>query len=186
MDFLKKHKVSVANSLTTLVTILGEMDISITHAKNAIDFCYTRPIVDSNAPKAFIQANNLRHPIIERIQTQIPYVPNTIELGLDKDGWLLYGINASGKSSLMKAIGLNIIMAQAGSFVPCESMRFYPYQYVFTRISGADNIYRGMSSFTVEMTELRNILMRCNENSLVLGDELCAGTEALSALSNSY
>ena len=183
MDFLKKYKVSVANSLTKLVTILGEMDISITHAKNAIDFCYTRPIVDSNAPKAFIQANKLRHPIIERIQTQIPYVPNNIELGLDKDGWLLYGINASGKSSLMKAIGLNIIMAQAGSFVPCESMRFYPYQYVFTRISGADNIYRGMSSFTVEMTELRNILMRCNENSLVLGDELCAGTEALSALS---
>jgi DNA mismatch repair protein MutS len=183
MDFLKTIKQSVSQPLVCLVSLLAEMDISITHAKNALDYSYTRPILDTSKSKSYVQASKLRHPIIERIQTQISYVPNDIELGLDKDGWLLYGINASGKSSLMKAIGLNIIMAQAGSFVPCESMTLHPYEYIFTRIAGSDNIYRGMSSFTVEMTELRNILMRCNEHSLVLGDELCAGTEALSALS---
>ena len=91
-------------------------------------------------------------------------------------------MNASGKSSLMKAVGLTIIMAQAGMYVPANSFEYSPYEYIFTRISGADNIYRGWSSFTVEMMELRNILQRCNDKSLVLGDELCAGTESISAL----
>lgn len=181
--FIQKIKHTVSQQLSCLVSLLAEMDISMTHAKNALDYCYTRPTLQKDASKSYIQASKMRHPIIERLQSDIPYVPNDIDIGLEKDGWLLYGINASGKSSLMKAIGLNIIMAQAGSFVPCESMTLCPYQYIFTRISGADNIYRGMSSFTVEMTELRNILMRCNRHSLVLGDELCAGTESLSALS---
>ena len=65
---------------------------------------------------------------------------------------MLYGINASGKSSFMKSIGINIIMAQSGMYVPCPEFVFYPYKHIFTRISGMDNIYKGMSIFTVEMT----------------------------------
>jgi len=83
----------------------------------------------------------------------------------------------------MKAIGLNIIMAQAGMYVAAESMSYYPYNSIFTRISGMDNIYKGMSSFTVEMTELRNILQRCDKYSLVIGDEICCGTESISGIS---
>lgn len=188
--FMETVGTHVATSLDKIVAILGDMDVQMTNARNALEFCYHRPTTTiasasaSATTKSFIEAKGLRHPIIERMQTQTAYVPNDVTLGTNgTDGWLLYGINASGKSSLMKAIGLNLIMAQAGMFVPCESFVFEPYDYIFTRISGADNIYRGMSSFTVEMTELRNILLRCNERSLVLGDELCAGTEALSALS---
>jgi len=123
----------------------------------------------------------MRHPIIERIQDDFQYVGNNISL--NQNGILLYGINASGKSSFMKAVGLNIIMAQAGMFVAASSFTYYPYHSIFTRISGLDNIYKGMSSFTVEMTELRNILKRCNKYSLVIGDEICCGTESVSALS---
>jgi hypothetical protein len=61
-------------------------------------------------------------------------------------------------------------------------MVYYPYKRIFTRISGMDNIYKGMSSFTVEMTELRNILQRCNKYSLVIGDEICCGTESISGI----
>jgi len=107
-------------------------------------------------------------------------VGNDVFLG--QNGILLYGINASGKSSFMKAIGLNVIMAQAGMFVAARNFVYMPYYHIFTRISGMDNIYKGMSSFTVEMTELRNILQRCNKNSLVIGDEICCGTESVSAL----
>jgi DNA mismatch repair protein MutS len=82
----------------------------------------------------------------------------------------------------MKAVGLNIIMAQSGMFVAAENMVYYPYKRIFTRISGMDNIYKGMSSFTVEMTELRNILQRCNKYSLVIGDEICCGTESISGI----
>jgi len=106
-----------------------------------------------------------------------------VTLGLDKKGLLLYGINASGKSSLMKAIGLNIIMAQAGMYVAAEEMELAPYHHLFTRITSTDNIYRGHSTFTIEMLELKNILNRCDPYSLILGDELCSGTEAISAVS---
>ena len=83
----------------------------------------------------------------------------------------------------MKTIGLVIIMAQSGMFVPSYDMIYEPYYHIFTRISGSDNIYKGLSSFTVEMTELRNILKRSDNNSLVLGDELCNGTESISGIS---
>ena len=185
--FLESIGTHVASALEKIVAILGDMDVQMTNARNALEFCYKRPTLSTSsasATKSYMDAKGMRHPIIERLQTQTAYVPNDVCLGAESiDGWLLYGINAAGKSSLMKAIGLNLLMAQAGMFVPCDSFTFEPYETIFTRISGADNIYRGMSSFTVEMTELRNILLRCNARSLVLGDELCAGTEALSALS---
>jgi DNA mismatch repair protein MutS len=72
-------------------------------------------------------------------------------------------------------------MAQAGMFVPATTMNLSPFRHLFTRISGMDNIYKGMSTFVVEMAELRNILQRCDRYSIVLGDELCAGTESTSA-----
>ena len=62
----------------------------------------------------------------------------------------------------MKAIGLNIIMAQAGLFVSAREFNFYPYKYLFTRINNNDNIFKGESSFAVEMNELRSILKRAN------------------------
>jgi DNA mismatch repair protein MutS len=96
-------------------------------------------------------------------------------------GLLLYGMNASGKSSLMKALGLCTIMAQAGFPVPAISFRLTPFTAIFTRILGNDNLWAGLSSFAVEMTEFREILQFADERSLILGDELCSGTESLSA-----
>lgn len=74
-------------------------------------------------------------------------------------------------------------MAQSGFFVPCESFRYSPYKYLFTRILGNDNIFKGLSTFAVEMSELRTILKFAQKNSMILGDELCSGTESSSALS---
>jgi DNA mismatch repair protein MutS len=182
-SFIDQHGDSVAIHLETISQWVADLDVHTTNARNANDFCYQMPQLSKDShDTSYFTAKQLRHPIIERL-IHVPYVPNDVSLGKEANGWLLYGINAAGKSSLMKAIGLNLIMAQAGMFVPCASLEYEPYESIFTRISGADNIYRGMSSFTVEMTELRNILLRSNSNSLVLGDELCAGTEALSALS---
>jgi DNA mismatch repair protein MutS len=105
-------------------------------------------------------------------------------LGFDKeDGILLYGTNAVGQSSLIRSIGICIILAQAGMFVPCSEFTFNPYDKIFTRILGNDDIFKGLSTFAVEMSELRTILNCSNENSLILGDELCSGTENDSALS---
>jgi len=74
-------------------------------------------------------------------------------------------------------------MAQAGLYVPCNSFVFSPYSCIFTRILGNDNLFKGLSTFAVEMSELRTILTLSNKDSLILGDELCSGTESDSALS---
>jgi DNA mismatch repair protein MutS len=98
-------------------------------------------------------------------------------------GILLFGTNAVGKTSFIKSVGIALIMAQAGLYVPCTTFTYRPYSYIFTRILGNDNLFKGLSTFAAEMSELRTILLQANEKSLVLGDELCSGTESDSALS---
>jgi len=191
--FLKELFDKYENKYLSLIKSISEIDVYCTNAFNSFEYSYNKPEIIS-FDNSFLIAKDIRHPIVERIQTQFKYVENDITLGvlpkefnleLEKqtNGILLYGVNSSGKSTLMKSVGLNIIMAQAGMYVPCSSLKYSPYKHIFTRINGNDNIYRGMSSFTVEMTELKNILDRCNKNSLILGDELCSGTESVSALS---
>lgn len=155
---------------------------------------------------SYIKATGLRHAIIERLVTDELYVSNDISLGggraapgpschspssrapptfveSSRKGMLLMGVNATGKSSLIRSIGVAIVMAQAGMFVPADSFEYSPYTSIFTRILGNDDLFRGLSTFMVEMSELRTILMNANERSLVLGDELCSGTETSSAIS---
>jgi DNA mismatch repair protein MutS len=132
---------------------------------------------------SYFKAKELRHPIVEKINTNFSYVPHNIELGesTDQNGILLYGINSSGKSTLMKSIGINIILAQIGYYTASTSFEYSPYYTLFTRICGNDNMFRGQSSFQVEMMELMSILKRNNSNTLIIGDEICRGTEEKSA-----
>ncbi len=179
-NFLIKFLEINKESFDIIIKNLTELDINSCNAKNAFDYCYYKPIIDLNSTNSFLNAENLRHPIIERINNDIEYIGN--DISLNQNGILLYGINSSGKSSFMKAIGLSIIMAQAGMYIPASKFTYYPYKQVMTRICGNDNIYKGMSSFVVEMTELRNILQRADNNSLIIGDEICCGTEPISGI----
>ena len=149
-------------------------------------FCKPTIVVSADAAdsKSFFDARDLRHCLIERINEDETYVANDVALGHDdgKDGMLIYGTNAVGKTSLIRAIGIAIIMAQAGLYVPCSALRFRPYTTIFTRILGNDNLFKGLSTFQVEMSELRVILRMATNNSLILGDELCSGTEMDSAI----
>ena len=130
-----------------------------------------------------VDIKSIRHPLVESASTRVSYVKHDIKLGKDDtNGWLVYGMNASGKSTLMKATGICILLAQAGCFVPAKHMTLQPFQSVYTRILNQDNLFAGLSSFAVEMSELRDILRNATPYSLVLGDELCAGTESTSAL----
>jgi DNA mismatch repair protein MutS len=164
---------------------LANVDVISCNAMNAVKYRYSRPrLGDPNQGKSFVKAKNIRHPIIERIEHNREYVCNDVVVGTDDhDGLLLYGINASGKSSLMKSIGLNVIMASAGMYVPCEEFVFCPYHSIYTRIPSGDNLFKGQSTFTNEIGELRKIIKYADKNSLVIGDELCSGTESISAMS---
>lgn len=183
---LKTFSSSISPYVIHLCKTLAEVDYYSCCAYNAFNNRYNKPTINNKYEnKSYLQIQQLRHPIIEKLLTDIQYITNDISLGIpeEEDGILLYGLNSSGKSSLMKSIGIAIVMAQAGMYVACENMEFYPYDYIFTRILSCDDIYKGQSTFTKEIMELRGILKRSNRNSLILGDELCSGTESISALS---
>ena len=168
--------------METLIRFVTRVDLVFAKAKMARDFHYGKPTLAASA-SSFVQAKGLRHAIIEQVQQSEIYVPNDVTLDKTCQGVLLYGTNAVGKTSLIRALGIAIIMAQAGLYVPATEFHFVPYHAIFTRILGNDNLFRGMSSFAVEMSELRTILRLANEKSLILGDELCSGTESVSAIS---
>jgi DNA mismatch repair protein MutS len=166
-----------------IIQFITYIDLLYTKATIAKKYNYCKPVI-VESDKSFVNASNLRHCLIEQFQNNEIYVTNDITLGDGKiDGMLLYGTNAVGKTSFIKSIGIAIIMAQSGLYVPASLFEFYPYKYIFTRIIGNDNIFKGLSTFAVEMSELRTILRLADENSLILGDELCSGTEITSAIS---
>ena len=175
-----------------IVQFIADTDVNLNLALRAEEYGYCLPEYIEET-RAGLRTEGLRHGILERIRTEVTYVPHNVSLGSlatdaiepcsSESGILLFGVNSSGKSSLMKAIGLSVLLAQAGCPVPATRFSIAPYSSVFTRILGNDNLWAGMSSFVVEMTEFRNILEYSDEKSLVLGDELCAGTETSSAAS---
>ena len=141
---------------------------------------FSCPIIEDATEGSHVEITRLRHPLVEATASRLSYVKHNVQLG-DTNGWLIYGMNASGKSTLMKATGICILLAQAGCFVPAQAMRLAPFRAVYTRILNQDNLFAGLSSFAVEMSELRDILRHADAYTLVLGDELCAGTESISA-----
>ena len=171
------------DEMNDFVKYVSNLDMLITKAFVSKNNNYCKPVINTKAKKAFIEAKEIRHPLIEKIQINETYVPNDVSIGKKKDGMLIFGTNGVGKSSINRSIGIAVIMAQAGMFVPCSSFEYKPYNSIYTRILGNDNIFKGLSTFTVEMSEVSTFINNCDENSLILGDEVCSGTETSSAVS---
>ncbi|MFA6190781.1 MAG: DNA mismatch repair protein [Sulfurimonas sp.] len=188
-----------------VISYISDLDVALSSSKVAQTYNHSRPmIIDAKEDENFMQIMQLRHPLIELQERGGIYVPNDIVMGnraymdlphpttvmLDVavhdghpiNGVLLYGINSSGKSSLMKSIGIAILMAQSGFFVSAAVMKFTLFDSLFTRIVSKDNLAKGLSTFAVEMLELKNIFNRATVRSLVLGDEISHGTETLSGV----
>lgn len=186
----------IVNKYTFFIAVanlIAKIDLIHSYSKVSYRYNYHRPeIVIDDSDVSFLEAREIRHPIIERLVGG-EYVTNDIYLGNGKikeptspieisdrtDGLILFGLNQSGKSSLSKAVALNIILAQIGCFT-ASHLRYKPYSKIITRLSGNDNIFRGESSFAIEMTELRTILRQADSSTLVVGDEVSRGTENIS------
>ena len=188
-----------------VISYVADLDVGVSSSKIAQTYKHSRPmIVEAKDDENFMQIMQLRHPLIEIQERGGIYVPNDIVMGTreymdlphpetvmldvavhdghDINGVLLYGINSSGKSSLMKSIGIATLMAQSGFFVSAAVMKFTIFDSLFTRIVSKDNLAKGLSTFAVEMLELKNIFNRATVRSLVLGDEISHGTETLSGV----
>ena len=188
--FLERLELDGLSIIESLAKFVSRVDVLQSKTYVAKTYGYCRPAILSSENADFsnscVEAKGLRHCLIEHIQTQELYVANNVGLSrgdADTRGILLYGTNAVGKTSLIRALGIAIIMAQSGMYVPCSEFTYKPYRSIFTRILGNDNLFKNLSMFAVEMSELRVILNMADEYSLVLGDELCSGTETESALS---
>ena len=182
--------ISNVSLLGIISQFVALIDLCYVKAYNATKYNYCKPTIydcdcglREDGAKSYVNFKKIRHCLIEHLNNNELYVTNDLAIGSLNNGMLLYGTNAVGKTSFIKSIGIAIIMAQAGMYVPCEEFTYYPYEYLFTRILGNDNIFKGLSTFAVEMCELRTILKNATPNSIILGDELCSGTESTSALS---
>ena len=185
-DFVRKLEKDWLPVLENMASFLGKIDVLQCKTYISKEYNYCRPTINKSAHnnKSFASAKDLRHVLIEQLQQNEIYVPNDIDIGTqEQDGILLYGTNAVGKTSIIRALGIAIVMAQTGLYVPCSQFVYQPYRAIFSRILANDNLFKSMSTFAVEMSELRIILKMANEHSLILGDEVCSGTETESALS---
>ena len=170
------------NCLNYLNNFISYIDFIKSNTKCSYKYNYIKPIIIENE-KSFINTQGIRHPISEQLNTEFEYITNDISLNHSTIGCLLYGSNGVGKSTLMKSIGLNIILAQIGCFVSASLFEYMPYNSLFTRIDHSDNLFKGLSSFESEILELKTILNFADKHSLILGDEILNSTENISAIS---
>lgn len=174
---LEYFAVTYNNLFDKLSNFVAQVDVLKSNYKISQLYNYCKPSI-VQTDHSFMDATNLRHPILEQIDNGLEYIPNDITIGTQHSGIVLYSMNSCGKTSLLKACGLSIVLAQIGSFVPAQKFVFHPFKRIMTRILSEDNMMKGHSSFIVEMLELRAILKRATDSStLVLADEITHGTE---------
>lgn len=191
VDLLAFYNSSYFDMFKSVPLFVAKIDFINSNAKTAKAYNYCKPKLIKNMDNGYINAKQLRHPIVERLRTDVEYVAHDISMGcppVENDceilnGMLLYGSNSCGKSTLMKSMALNLIMAQTGLYVAADSYEYSPYENVFARIITNDNLYKNFSSFTYEMTELNSIIKRANKKTFIAGDEICNSTEHVSAIS---
>ncbi len=141
---------------------------------------YHRPAIDDSKR---ISISRSRHPVIED-RIEWGFVPNDVYMdGNDQRFMILTGPNMAGKSTYMRQVALNVIMAQMGSFIPAEKAEIGVVDRIFTRVGASDDLVRGQSTFMVEMLELANILNSATDRSLILLDEIGRGTSTFDGLS---
>jgi DNA mismatch repair protein MutS len=157
---------------------VGAFDALGTFAHLAVHRGYVRPQVDDSS---VLVVRDGRHPVLDRLLAE-KFVPNDIELDAAERTLVLTGPNMSGKSTYMRQVGLLVVLAQAGSFVPARFARVGIVHELFTRMGFTDEIGRAKSSFMVEMSEVAAILHAAGPSSLVLLDEVGRGTSTFDGL----
>ena len=166
-------------SLNKTADALSEIDALTSLSVCSEEYSLVRPILINDH---IIDIKNGRHPVVE-VVSKSEYVPNDCVMDNGINTLLITGPNMSGKSTFMRQLAIIVIMAQMGSFVPCEAATLPIIDKIFTRIGASDDLVSGESTFMVEMKEARNAIDGATENSLILFDELGRGTATYDGMS---
>ncbi|HLJ57016.1 MAG TPA: DNA mismatch repair protein MutS [Chthonomonadaceae bacterium] len=169
-----------AGEILDVARAVAEVDVLTSFAETAARERYVRPVVDDADRLEIIGG---RHPVIERIGMQGPYIPNDCLLDAERRMYVITGPNMSGKSSYLRQVALIALMAQIGSFVPADRAAIGIVDRIFTRVGAHDELASGQSTFMVEMNETANILNNASPRSLVVLDEIGRGTSTYDGLS---
>lgn len=166
--------ISTAKSISRLDVLLGFAQVSFTYRFN-------KPIINNSKE---ITLKNARHPVVERVAGDEIFVPNDTILDNDENRfYIITGPNMAGKSTYLRQVALNVLLAQVGCFVPADEAVIGVVDRIFTRVGASDDLFQGQSTFMVEMSELSNILNNATENSLIILDEIGRGTSTYDGLS---
>ncbi|MCH7858629.1 MAG: DNA mismatch repair protein MutS, partial [Candidatus Marinimicrobia bacterium] len=179
---LQKRVMTRARDIQANARILAAVDIACALAEVAQRNDYTRPVL---VDEPVLSLTDSRHPVVE---TLLPlgerFTPNDLEMDPETSQiHIITGPNMSGKSTFLRQVGLIVVLAQLGSFVPARAARIGMVDQVFTRVGASDNLAGGESTFLVEMVETAKILNNATARSLVLLDEIGRGTSTYDGLS---
>src|SRR5690606_283294 len=154
-------------------SLLARLDVLASLAEVASGEQWTRPELHQGLE---LTLERSRHPVIERMMPREKFVPNDVHFDESVRVLLVTGPNMAGKSTILRQIGVCVLLAQMGAFVPAKRARIGLADRLFTRVGASDNLARGQSTFMVEMSETSAILHNATERSLVLLDEIGRGT----------
>jgi DNA mismatch repair protein MutS len=183
---LRKTVLEAAGRIRRSSSAVAEADLLADFAHLAASRHYVRPTL---VEESVIEAVAARHPVIEQWMEETRegrFIANDLFLDAGDEGpslLLITGPNMGGKSTYLRQAALLVLMAQMGSFVPAESLRYGLVDRIYTRIGASDNVTRGRSTFMVEMTETATILNTATKRSLILLDEMGRGTATFDGLS---
>ena len=173
VDALRTRVADAVARVQTTAGIVAELDVWSGLADLAHRDAYVRPEVTAGFT---IELEASRHPVVERMMAREAFIPNDVRLDEGGRVILLTGPNMAGKSTLLRQVGLCVLLAQVGSFVPARRAVIGVVDRLFTRVGASDNLVRGQSTFMVEMSETSAILHGATARSLVLLDEIGRGT----------
>jgi DNA mismatch repair protein MutS len=179
---IREKIVEFANDIQLNAAMIGVLDVLLSFAETAEENKYSRPEVNDSDR---IEIYEGRHPVIEQLlPAGEKYIPNDTILDPENEQVLIItGPNMSGKSSYLRQVGLIVLLAQIGSFIPANKAKIGICDRIFTRVGAMDNIARGESTFLVEMQESANIMNNLTSKSLVLLDEVGRGTSTYDGIS---
>ena len=166
--------------LQSVSQIIAELDVLAGFAEAAAKESYVRPQLTDDFSLEIVAG---RHPVVERMMQREKFIPNDVSLSEEARMIILTGPNMAGKSTILRQVGLIVLMAQVGSFVPAAKARIGIVDRLFTRVGASDNLVRGQSTFMVEMSETSAILHTATQRSLVLLDEIGRGTSTYDGIS---
>ncbi|MGH9367108.1 MAG: DNA mismatch repair protein MutS, partial [Thermoanaerobaculia bacterium] len=169
-----------AERVARTASAVAGLDLYASLAEAAASGGWARPRL---APSPCLRLTDGRHPLVEALRRQEPFIPNDCDLSPEKRILVVTGPNMGGKSTYLRQVAMAVLLAQAGSFVPASSLEMSIVDRIFTRVGAADHLARGESTFMVEMLEAAAILREATPRSLILLDEVGRGTSTFDGLS---